>query len=224
MKIPGPGDPPPISVKIPKMQHINPQAKPWNEELSADILLTVVDDEEFLSCYAFLENISKSCTKQLGWVYFGEIGDCREKVKISLVRSFPEVNALQSFVGTVIDVLKPKAVFSVGCCAGFQKANTNLGDVVISAKLSTTGDKKIVCDEQQSDSRRLDVSKNIGNLIKSAADGWRAPLRDKEAPNPAVHRDGEILTGVNAEYSPKKCEELLREYPGALALDLGGQG
>ena len=82
-----------------------------------------------------------------------------------------EVNALQSFVGTVIDVLKPKAVFSVGCCAGFQKANTNLGDVVISAKLSTTGDKKIVCDEQQSDSRRLDVSTNIGNLIKSAADG-----------------------------------------------------
>ena len=88
----------------------------------------------------------------------------------------------------------------------------------------TAGDKKIVCDEQQSDSRRLDVSTNIGNLIKSAADGWRAPLCDKEAPNPAVHRDGEILTGVNAEYSPKKCEELLREYPGALALDLGGQG
>ena len=75
-----------------------------------------------------------------------------------------EVNALQSFVGTVIDVLKPKAVFSVGCCAGFQKANTNLGDVVISAKLSTTGDKKIVCDEQQSDSRRLDV-RILGTLL-----------------------------------------------------------
>ena len=138
--------------------------------------------------------------------FFGEIGDCQEKVKISLVRSFPEVNALQSSVGTAIDVLKPKAVFSVGCCAGFQKANTKLGDVVISAKLSTTGDKK------------------IGNLIKSAADGWRAPLCDKEAPNPAVHRDGEILTGVYAENCPKKCEELLGECRGVLALDLGGQG
>ena len=221
MKIPGPGHPPPISVKIPILKDIKPQFKSW-DELSTDILLTVVDDEEFLSCFAFLENISQSCIKQLGKVYFGETG--REKVKMSLVRSSPGVNAMQNFVGTAIDVLKPKAVFSVGCCAGFQKANTNLGDVVISAKLSTTGDKKIVGDEQQSDSRRLDVSKNIGNLIKSAADGWRAPLRDKEAPNPAVHRDGEILTGVNAEDSPKKCEELLREYPGALALDLGGQG
>ena len=88
MKIPGPGDPPPISVKIPKMQDIIPQAKPWNEELSADILLMVVEDEELLSCYAFLENISKRSTTQLGKVYFGEIGDCQEKVKISLVRSF----------------------------------------------------------------------------------------------------------------------------------------
>ena len=224
MKIPGPGDPPPISVTIQLLQDINPPQKTLNEELSADILLMVVEDEELLSCYAFLENISKRSTTQLGKVYFGEIGDCQEKVKISLVRSFPGVNALQSVVGTAIDVLKPKAVFSVGCCAGFQKANINLGDVVISTKLSTTGDKKIVCDEQQSDSRRLDVSKKIGNLIKSAADGWRAPLCDKEAPNPAVHRDGEILTGVYAENCPKKSEELLRQYPGALALDLGGQG
>ena len=220
----GPCDPPPISVTIPVMKDINPQFKSCDKELSADILLTVVEDEEFLSCYAFLHNVFKLYNIRLGWVYFGEIGDCQEKVKISLVRSFPGVNALQSVVGAAIEVLKPKAVFSVGCCAGFQKANTKLGDVVISAKLSTTGDKKIVGDEQQSDSRRLDVSKNIRNLIKSAADGWRAPLCDKEAPNPAVHRDREILTGVYAENCPKKCEELLGECRGVLALDLGGQG
>ena len=106
-------------------------------------------------------------------------------------------------------MLKPKAVFSVGCCAGLQKEQAQLGDVVISATLLTCGDKKTVNDKPQWDGRRLDVSPKIGRLIKSAADGWRPPLKDPEALDVKVHCNAEILFGAELVNCPNECEQLL---------------
>ena len=201
------GDPPQISVAIPRLGDISPEYKCWESvELLTDVLLLVVSDEEFLSCYAFLRNVFKSSVNKLGHVYFGEVG------------------AAQNVVRTAGDVLKPKAVFSVGCCAGLQREQTQIGDVIISGKLLTCGDKKLVDDKPQWDGRRLDVSPKIGRLIKSAADGWQPPLKDPEARCIKVHCNGEILSGAQLANSPTECEELIRQFPGAIAIEPEGQG
>ena len=222
------GDPPQISIAIPRLEDVYPDFRSEKSvELLTDVLLLVVTDEEFLSIYAFLRNVFKSRIDNLGLVYFGEIGDGPKKVTISLLRSSrgsAQVSAAQNVVRTAIVTLKPKAVFSVGCCAGLRREQAQLGDVVISGKLSTCGEKKIVNDKPQWDGRRLDVSAKIGSLIKSAVDGWRSPLKDPEARKIKVHCNAEILSGAELVNSPKECEQLLRQFPEAIANEPEGQG
>ena len=222
------GDPPQISIAIPWLRDISPPSKSWESvELLTDVLLLTVTDEEFLSCLAFLYDVSKCYIKELGHVYFGEIGDGPRKVTISLVKSSrgsTQVSAALNVVRTAVDVFKPKVVFFVGCCAGLRREQTQLGDVVISGKLSTCGDKNNVNDKPQWDGRRLDVSAKIWCLIKSAADGWRPPLKDPEARDVKVHRNAEILSGVELVNSPNECEQLLDQFPEAIAIELEGQG
>ena len=69
----------------------------------------------------------------------------------------------------------------------------------------------------------MNVSKNIGDLIKYAADGWKAPLNDPEALEIQVHCDAEIVTGPELVKCPKKSEELLKMFRGATAMELEGQ-
>ena len=222
------GDPPQIGIAIPRLKDVNPESISWKSvELLTDVLLLVESNVEFISCYAFLCNVFKSRINELGLVYFGEIGDGPNKVTISLVRcsrGSSQVGAAQNVVRTAVDVLKPKAVFSVGCCAGLQREQTQIGDVIISGKLLTCGDKKLVDDKPQWDGRRLDVSPKIGRLIKSAADGWQPPLKDPEARCIKVHCNGEILSGAQLANSPTECEELIRQFPGAIAIEPEGQG
>ena len=217
------GNPRQIGITIPPLKDVSPKYKSWESvEQLTDVLLLVLTDEEFLSCYAFLRNVFKSSINER--VYFGEIGDCQKKVTISLVRSSRGCDQVQNVVKNAVAVLKPKAVFSVGCCAGLQKKQAQLGDVVISATLLTCGDKKTVNDKPQWDGRRLDVSAKIRCLIKSAADGWRPPLKDPEARDVKVHRNAEILSGVELVNSPNECEQLLDQFPEAIAIELEGQG
>ena len=222
------GDPPQISIDIPRIKDVNPESKSWESaELLTDVLLLIVTDEEFLSFYAFLHNVFKSRINELGRVYFGEIGDGPKKITIALLRSSrgsTQVRAAQNIVRTAVVALKPKAVFSVGCCAGFRREQAQLGDVVISGKLSTCGDKQIVNDKLQWDGRRLDVSAKIRHLIKSARDGWRPPLKDPEARDVKVHCNAEILSGAELVNSPKECKQLLCQFPEAIANEPEGQG
>ena len=193
-----------------------------------EVLLLVVEDDELLSSYSFLKDTFMSYITELGLVYFGVTGDGQNKVKISLVRCSKgsiHVNAAQNVARTAIKTLKPKAVFSVGCCAGLNKTKAKLGDVVISAKLSTFGDKMVVHDQRQWDGRTLDVSRKFGSLIKSAADGWKAPLKNPDdGRNVKVHRDAEILTGVEVVNSFEECKRLRRQFPEAIAIEQEGQG
>ena len=222
------GGPPQIGIAIPRLKDVNPESKSWKSvELLTDVLLLVESNVEFISCYAFLRNVFKSRINEVGHVYFGEIGDGQKKVTISLVRASrgsSQVSAAQNVVRTAVVALKPKAVFSVGCCAGLRREQVQLGDVVISGKLSTCGDKQIVNDKLQWDGRRLDVSAKIRHLIKSAADGWRSPLKDPEARDVKVHCNAEILSGAELVNSPKEYEQLLYQFPEVIANELEGQG
>ena len=219
------GDPPQISIAISRLKDVNPKYKSWGSvELLTDVLLLVVTNEEFLSCYTFLRNVFNSYIDELGSVYFGEIGDGPKKVTISLVRSSRGPDQVQIVVKNAVDVLKPKAVFSVGCCAGLQKEQAQLGDVVISATLLTCGNKRIIDDKSQWDGRRLDVSPKIGRLMKSAADGWRPPLKDPEARDVKVLCNAEVLSGAEFVNSPNECKQLLRQFPETTAIEPEGQG
>ena len=218
-------NPPKITVTIPELKHICSEWKDWqsvnrfNSQLTDVLLIT---DEEFLSCYVFLCNVFKSHINELGHVYFGEIGDGPKKVKIALVRSFS--GAAQNVVKNGVDVLKPKAVFSVGFCAGLRKDKLQLGDVVISRKLVTYGDTNVVDYELQWNGCRLDVSAKIGRLIMSTAHGWQPPLNDLEARDVKMHCDAQILSGAKFVNSPQECEKLLRQFPEAIAIEPEGQG
>ena len=223
-------DPPDISVAILELKDLNPQFKSLDcvQLPIGEVLLLVVEDDAILSCYSFLSDTFQSRTTELGVVYFGVTGDGQNKVNISLVRCSKgsiEVGAAHNVARTAIKTLKPKAVFSVGCCAGLNRAKAKLGDVVISAKLSTFGGKKVIHDQRQWDGRILDVSRQFGSLIKSAADGWKAPLKNPDdGPNVKVHRDAEILTGVEVVNSFEECKRLRRQFPEAIAIEQEGQG
>ena len=221
-------DPPDISVAILELKDLNPPFTVVDfVQLPIDVLLLVVEDDALLSSYSFLSNTFKSRTTELGCVYFGVTGEGQNKVKISLVRCSKgsiQVGAAHNVARTAIKTLKPKAVFSVGCCGGLNRAKAKLGDVVISAKLSTFGGKKVIHDQRQWDGRTLDVSRKFGSLIKSAADGWKAPLKNPDAQNVIVHRDAEILTGVEVVNSSQECNRLRRQFPDAIAIEQEGQG
>ena len=148
------GDPPQISIAIPRLKYVNPESKSWESvEVLTDVLLLVVTEAEFLSSYAFLRNVFKTRINELGLVYFGENGDGPKKVTISPVRSSrgsTRVRAAQNAVRTAVVALKPNSVFSVGCYAGFRTEQTLLSDVVISGKRLTCVDKTIVNTKPQS--------------------------------------------------------------------------
>ena len=69
------------------------------------------------------------------------------------------------------------------------------------------------------------ISRDFADLIKHAADGWKAPLANPEVNNKiAVHRDGEILSGPEFVNSEWRREELLERYREAIAVEMEGEG
>ena len=216
-------------MAILELKDLNPPSKSFEyARLPIEVLLLVVEDDALLSSFSFLNDAFKTYSRELGLVYFGVTGDDdQNKVKICLLRCSQgsiQVNAAHNVARTAIKTLKPKAVFSVGCCAGLNRAKAELGDVVISGKLSTFGDRKIIHGQQQWDGRTLDVSRNFGSLIKSAADGWKAPLKNPDARDVIVHRDAEIVTGVEVVNSSQECKRLCGQFPEAIAIEQEGQG
>ena len=61
-------------------------------------------------------------------------------------------------------------------------------------------------------------------LSRSAADGWTAPLKNPDAQNVIVHRDAEILTGVEVVNSLEECKRLCCQFPRAIAIEQESQG
>ncbi|CAH3105222.1 unnamed protein product [Porites lobata] len=207
--------PPSLTLELPKKSDLPNTLKPWNEvHLPIDILLLTVDDCEFLACFAYLRNAFKSYLKNLGYVYFGKMGESRDvPLKVALIKcsegsSVPD-GSLVTVKNAVVE-LRPKAVFSVGCCGGLNPEVTKLqlGDVVVSSKLLTEAFK-------------TPVGRDILHLVRHADYGWIPPLKCPEDHKVQVCCDGEILSGINP-VSAK--QQNMSYFTQATAFEIGGEG
>ena len=150
-----------------------------------DVLLLTVEDCEFLSCYCYLEKPFKTYHKDIGPVYFGAMGSgSQEKLKVALIkyskRSVVPGGALPN-VTNAGRLLQPKAVISVGTYHALNSENIHIGDILVSSKLATPDFK-------------IPVSRDFGNLIRHASDGWKAPLENPDEWQVQVHCDAEVLS------------------------------
>ena len=205
-------DPPPLSITLKKTRDLPKKMKLWGKDYPAvDILLLTVEDCEFLACYHYLRDSFKSYEKSIGCVYFGKMGEEEGgSLKVALVRCSKESSdpgGSQTAAKSAVTLLRPKASFLVGFCHSLNPNKAQLGDVVISSKLTT-------------DFHKTPVSRNVGNLVRSAADGWEAPLENPEAREVKVHCDGEILSCSDLIGAEQQCQL----HPGAIAVEMEGKG
>ncbi|PFX26711.1 E3 ubiquitin-protein ligase DZIP3 [Stylophora pistillata] len=202
--------PPEISEKLPTFSDLPNISHHWNNiELPVDILLLTEEDCEFLSCFAYLKEPIRSYNKNIGFVYFGCIGDDKgKKMKIALMRCPKGLAVPGDFLSVLrdaISLLRPKVIFSVGACSGFNSRKVKLGDVVVSSKLISAAPK-------------TPPSREIGNLIKYVADGWKAPLQNADEYNAKVHCDGVVLSISEAN------KDMIGQHPEAIAVEMEGVG
>ena len=212
---PAKDDVPILSIKLPKKSDLPNTLKPWNDvQLPVDILLMTVEDCEFLACYAYLRNSFKSYHKNLGYVYFGNMGESADvPLKVALMTCSEGSSAPDGSLVTVKNAvleLRPKAVFYVGCCGGLNPEVTKLqlGDVVVSSKLTT-------------ESLKTPVGRGILHLVRHADHGWIPPLRSPEDHKVQVCCDGEILTGTDPISAKRQC---VSDSIKAVAFEKGGGG
>ena len=204
-------DPPPLSITLKKKKDLPKKLKHWSiDHLPVDILLLTVEDCELLACYHYLRNPFKSYEKSIGNVYFGKMGEDEDgSVKVAIVRFFNESSdpgGSQTTAKHAVTLLKPKATFLVGFYYSLNPNKAQLGDVVISSKLTT-------------DFNKTPVSRDVGKLVKSAADGWEAPLANPEAREVNVC-DGEILSCSDLIDAEQQCQL----HPGTIAAEMEGKG
>ena len=181
-----------------------------------DILLVTVEECEFLSCLPFLEQPFKNYQSEIGYVYFGRIGDAsyQEKLKAALMSCSKESlipGGSLPKVQSAIRVLQPKAVVSVGICSSLVSKKVRMGDVVIPSKL-------IFADG----SFHIPLSPRFGDLARDAPYGWAAPLKNQDELEVKVHRDGDLLSQSLTE----KCryDDIIKQYPGAVASETECKG
>ena len=178
-------------------------------------MLLTVQDCEFLSCFSYLDKPMKSYHKDIGFVFFGGMGgNGQEKLKVALLKcskSFEVPGGPITAVKNVGRILHPKAVFSVGTCSGLTSDKAKLGDVVLSAKLTTSAFK-------------TPVSRDIGNLIRHASDGWTAPLENPDEQQVRVYYDANVLSLEHAARFQGPYEDIISQFPDATVFDTEGQG
>ena len=221
--------PPELCVNLLSLSQITKITKHPNDvSLPIDFLLLTVKDCEFIACYMQLKNPFRCYFYGVGYVYFGDVGaDQEEKVKIALMKCYEGSTGPSSSMITAknaVTKLRPKGVISVGTCSGLNPEKTKLGDVVVSAKLTTYASKVVTSTGEQSTGMRSYVSRHFLDLIKHAGDGWVAPLRNPKAREVKVHRDGEILSGPEQVSAGWRSEELAKSYPLATAIEMEGEG
>ena len=223
------GDPPELNKVLPSFADIKAITKPSKDaNLPVDVLLLTVTNCEFLACYSELKNPYRCWFDGLGYVYFSDVGESQEELKVALLRCYRNGigpgGALVS-VKNAASVLRPKAVISVGTCSGLNPAKSKLGDVVVSAKLATYASKVVTSNQEQSTGMRSCASKGFLNVIKNCADGWQAPLKDLvEAKQVQVYTDAEFLSGPEQVRAEWRRDQLAETNPQAMAIENEGEG
>ena len=221
-------DPPELNKVPPSLADIKAITKPSKDaDLPVDVLLLTVTNCEFLACYSELKNPYRCWFDGLGYVYFSDVGESQEELKVALLRCYRNGigpgGALVS-VKNAASVLRPKAVISVGTCSGLNPAKSKLGDVVVSAKLATYVSKVVTSNQEQSTGMRSYVSKRCLNVIKNCADGWQAPLKNPEAQQVQVYTDAEFLSGPEQIRAEWRRDQLAEASPLAMAIENEGEG
>ena len=222
-------DPPELNKVLPSSADVHLITKDFEEaDLPVDVMLLTVKDCEFLACYSELKNPDRRYFDDFGHVYFSDVGESQEKVKVALLRCY-ETSSCPG--GSLISVrnaatqLRPKAVISVGTCSGLHPEKCKLGDVVVSAKLTTYASKVVTNNQEQSTGMRSYVSKRFLNVIKNCADGWQAPFQNlADAQQVQVHTAAEVLTGPEQVNSEQRRDQLAETYPQAIAMENEGEG
>jgi len=220
--------PPELSFSLPSIKDIQAPIKdPDDVNLPVEFLVVTVTNCEFIACYMQLDDPFKCYFHGIGFVYFGHEGGGQEKkVNVALIKcdkgSVGPGSSLIS-VKNAVTVLGPKGVISVGTCSGLNPEKTKLGDVVVSAKLSTYASKIVTSNEEQSTGMRSYVSRHFLDLIKCADHGWKAPLKSPDAREVKVHC-GEFLSGPEQVSAGWRREELAKSYPVAAAFEMEGEG
>ena len=218
-------DPPQLNKILPSRPDIKAKNRK-HADLPVDVLLLTVEDCEFLACYSELKNPYKCFFADLGFVYFSDVSESQEEVKVALLRCYKSGpgGSLIS-VKNAATVLRPKAVISVGACSGLHPEKCKLGDVVVSAKLATYASKVVINNQEHSTGMRNYVSKCFLNVIKNCADGWQAPLKNlADAQQVQVYTAAEFLSGPEQVISGQRRDQLAETNPQAIAMENEGEG
>ena len=198
-------DLPTLGVKLPKRSDLPKETKPWSDvKLPVDILLLTLEDCEFLSCYVHLINTYKSYHKDLGFVFFGTMGEGgEEQLKVALTRwsegsSCPDYSQITS--RNAVMQLRPRAVFSVSYCVSLDPEDTKLGDVLVVNDLGTANNDF-----------GTTATRDLSNLLRRSADGQNSPF---------LHRDdnSKFLSNVDPVRSKR-----VRSSSGVIASRIEGK-
>ena len=214
---------------LPSSAEANTITKPLKDsDLPVDVLLLTVKDCEFLACYREFKNPYKCYFDGLGFVYFSDMGRSQDEVKVALLKCYKNSCGPGGCLVTVKNaatVLRPKAVISVGACSGLHPEKCKLGDVVVSAKLTTYASKVVINNQEQSTGMRSYVSKRFLDVIKNCADGWQAPLKNlADAQQVQVYTAAEFLSGPEQVISGQRRDQLAEANPQAIAMENEGEG
>ena len=219
--------PPQLAVGPPSVKDVTTTLK--QPDLPVDVLLVTVKDCEFLSCYNELKDPYRYYYKDVGYVYFNNVQSHEEKVKVALLRcSEGSIGPSSSLIAVknAAPILQPKAVISVGACSGLNPDKTNLGDVVVSAKLATYASKGGTSDQEPEQSAGLSshVSRRFSKIISNCADRWQAPLKNPEDRQIKVHCNGEFLRVPEQIRAEWRRKELVDRHPLATGVEMEGEG
>ena len=222
------GDPPELNKVLPSFADIKAITKPSKDaDLPVDVLLLTVTNCEFLACYSELKKPYRCWFDGLGYVYFSDVGESQEELKVALLRCYRNGigpgGALVS-VKNAASVLRPKAVISVGTCSGLKPAKSKLGDVVVSAKLTRYDSQVVTSNQERSTGTISYVSKRFLDVIQSCVDGWKAPLKNPEAQQVQVYTDTEVLSGPVQVRTEWHRDQLAETNPQAMAIENEGEG
>ena len=197
-------------------------------DLPVDVLLLTVKNCEFVACFSELKNPYRCWFDGLGHVYFSDVDGSQDKVKVALFKCYENSSCPGGSLVSVKNaatLLRPKAVISVGVCSGLHPEKSKLGDVVVSAKLTTYASKVVIDNQEHSTGMRNYVSKRFLNVIKNCAYGWQAPLKNlADAQQVQVYTAAEFLSGPEQVISGQRCDQLAETNPLAMAMENEGEG
>ena len=206
--------PPQLAVGLPSLKDVTTTSK--QPDLPVDVLLVTVKNCEFLACYNELKDPFRCHFDGLGYVYFADVVGSHE--------GSTGLGGSLTAVRNAAPILRPKAVISVGACSGLNPDKTNLGDVVVSAKLTTYASKVVTRNQEQWAGISSYVSRRFLNIITNCADGWQPPLKKPAVREVKVHCNGEFLSGPEQIRAEWRRKELLDSHPLAAGAEMEGEG